>query len=174
MPTEMPEKYGQLRKGLRIHLTALHKDAREQPVKAEEAGNMAAELKAEARRAKIDLEEAKGHANIDIRRDPDQYGLGKVTESAVQATIPIHPDVVRANREYADACERADKAEALSDAYQHRKSMIQDEVRLVLANYFGEATVKDMDRADRELQDEKREKVEAEFERRRKDQTQAE
>ena len=165
---EMPEKYDTLRRSLRIHLTALHKDAQEQPELADQAGELAASLKAEARRRRIDVDEAKGRANISIRQNPGQYGLDKVTETAVTACVPIHPDVVKSVREAVDADELADKAAALAEAYHHRKSMIQDEVKLYLGNYFGEAEVKDMGQAEREVIADKVDRAEAQFAERRR------
>ena len=137
-------EYDELRKHLRIDLTALHKSAQEQPGLALEAGELAAELKAAARRCKLDLDEAKGNAYREIRNNPDQFGLDKITESAISSTIPVHPAVVAAAREEANAYEAADKAAALADAFGHRKSMIQDEVRLFLGNYWGDIEIKDM------------------------------
>ena len=145
MNAEQTTEFDTLRTKLPIHIQTLHKDAQAQPGLAERAGELVAELKADAKRARLAIEEAKAIADKAIRESPGDYGLAKATEASVQSAIALVPEVKIAQRDYIDASYNADKAVELLDAFQHRKSMIQDEVRLYLGNYWGEAEVKDME-----------------------------
>lgn len=136
-----------LRSGLSVRLDRLHEDAQRQPSLAEEAGETAASLRAEARRKRLYVDETKSHVERAVRADPESHGLTKTTEAAIASAVTGSADVIGAQREAIAADELADKAVAVRDAYEHRKRMIGDEVRLYLANYWGDIEEREMDRA---------------------------
>ena len=135
--------YNELRNNLPIDIEALHKCAEEQPVLACEAGELAAEAKADARRVHAALEQKRAEVDKEVRRDPDKYGLAKTTESSIASAVTLHPQVVEANVKAIKADAKVDQFAALRDAYQHRKSMLQMEAQLYIANYFGDVEVKE-------------------------------
>ena len=134
---------GDLKAKLAIHLEALHTDAQNQPQDACNAGELAAAAKADAKRAKIELEEAKATVQRDVRANPAMHDLDKTTEGAIAAAVTVSKKVIDAEKKLVDAQEEADTAEALANAYEHRKSMLGAEVKLWLNNYWGDVTVKE-------------------------------
>ncbi|KKN89668.1 hypothetical protein LCGC14_0235140 [marine sediment metagenome] len=155
------EQYTKLRRKLVVHIHALHKDAQNQPSLACDSGELAAELKAVSKRHKLLLDEVKAEADRDIRNNPDEFGLAKVTESAVKSAIDLHPDVQRVVRESIDADLDADKATTLANAFEHRRSMIKNEIQLYLGEYWGDVEVKEheMRKASGQLDDDREERI---------------
>ena len=132
-----------LKEQLAIRLDTLHIDAQDQPHLAEQAGELAAEAKASAKRAKLEADEAKADVERDVRKNPAAHGVDKVTEGAVGAAVTADAKVQAAERAAIAAQEAADKAEAVANAYEHRRSMLKIEAELYLANYFGDVTVRE-------------------------------
>ena len=132
-----------LRSKLVIHPESLHKDAQEQPYLACEAAEAAAEAKAEVRRTKLRLEQIKADSQRKVRGSPGTFGIDKVTEAAIAAAVTADPDVSGAEGALIDAQEASDLAEAVASGFEHRRGMIHDEVRLWLANYWGDVTVRE-------------------------------
>ena len=126
---------------LAIHIESLHTDAQEQPMLANEAGEAAAEAKMLARQKKMEHEEARAAADKEVRLFPDRYGVNKVTETVVASAVILHPEVQRTRDDWIVAERDADVAASLREAYQHRKSMLQMEATLYVANYLGEVGV---------------------------------
>ena len=135
----------ELKKGLSIDLEGLHRDAQEQPGLACDSAELGAEAKAEAKRAKLRLEEVKAAIQRTVRANPEAAGIDKVTEASIAAAVTVSPEVMRVSREAIDAEEAAAKAEAVATAYDHRRSMIKNEVELWQANYWSQPEVKERD-----------------------------
>ena len=148
-------QYEFLKRELRVHISELHRDAEMQPVHMNDAGDMLADLKAVVHRKKLAVEREEAKVDKDARRNPEKYGLTKVTENTIKSAIALAPAVQEAQEELVNAEQSAGKVSAVVDALGHRKSMIQDEVRLYLSNYFGEVTVRDMSETKTDLTDKK-------------------
>jgi hypothetical protein len=95
--------------------------------------------------AKFDADEAK--ANIDlveaeidkrIRDRPKAHGLDKITESAIKLVVQRHPDYVTAVHAYNVRVKRAARTQAVVNALNHRKTMLETMVHLRGQMYFGE------------------------------------
>ena len=127
-----------LRNSLAIDINLLHENAQEQPDLADRAGQLVAEAKSEAKKAKMRLEIAEATTEKDVRLQPETYGLTKVTESAIKSAVILHPDVISAKEELIENEKEAAMADAVYDAFQHRKSMLGIEAKLYIANYFGD------------------------------------
>ena len=134
---------GDLKEQLAIHVESLHLDARGQPQLAEQAGELAAEAKAAAKRARLEADEVKADVQRDTRARPEAHGIDKITEGAVAAAVTTDAAVREIERAAIGAQEAADKAEAVANAYEHRRSMIKIEAELWLANYFSDVTVQE-------------------------------
>jgi len=165
---KMEAEFEDLRSRLSINVNSLHKDARIQPDLMARAGELLAECKMEMRRARLEADESKAHASRQIREDPEHYGIEKATQAAVDAAVLLTTSVKQASRELTDASYDVDRAAALADAFQHRKSMIQDEVRLYLGNYWGECDVKDMKDAEADVREDVEKKATEKRRRRRR------
>ena len=132
-----------LKARLTIHLQELHLDAQNQPKDACDAGELAAAAKAAAKRAKIELEETKATVQRDVRANPAMHGIDKPTEGAIAAAVTISKEVKEAERALISLQEVADMAESVANAFEHRRSMLKEEVNLWQNNYWGDITVKE-------------------------------
>ena len=132
----------ELRSKLAVHIDALHLDAQEQPDLAYRVGELAAEAKAEARRMRMEYEETKAATDKEVRLFPEKFGVIKTTESSIASAVTLAPLVKEAHEQMIAADKDADKANALRDAFHHRKSMLQLEGELFMANYWGEVEVR--------------------------------
>jgi len=159
MNPEDEKTYNVLRKQLLIHINKLHHDAQEQPDLALRAGELSAELKAQAKRRKVGLDEAKASADSAVRASPEHFGIAKITESAVASAVVLYEDVKIAAQEAIDADEAADKAFALANAFEHRRSMISNEVKLYLGNYWGDVEEREMNTDKTEVLSEKEKRM---------------
>ena len=139
----MISDYDKLRQKLPIDRDSLHEEAERQAELAAEAGELSADLRADAKRAKLRSEEAQASADAEIRAAPEKFNLAKVTESAVASAVLLHKEVRSARSEQVEAERLAERASSLAVAYQHRKSMIQVEVELWVTNYWGDPRIRD-------------------------------
>lgn len=127
------------RERLQINLQNLHRDVAEHAAFYAEIAELGARLKSDLHAAKnaSDLEQA--HVNSEVRLDPEKFGLEKVTESAIQTAVTldarvrkVKKDVLRAQRDY-------DMVQVVVTAFEHRRSMLNNEVQLHTSNYWGES-----------------------------------
>ena len=123
---------------LAINIYDLHNDVATQPSYYADVAEVAAELKAEVQAAKSNLELVKAEINSDVRANPGQYNLDKVTEGAIQTAVTLSGRVKEADAVYALACRQHDMIQVLVTAFEHRRSMINNEVQLYINNYWGE------------------------------------
>ena len=95
---------------------------------------------ADARRevdlSKSQLEVAKATVAKQVRDDPENYGLLKVTERAVEEAIPLQPIVQTVMKKLIEAKHTADILSAAVEGLNHRKKALEKRVDLFLANYF--------------------------------------
>ena len=92
---------------------------------------------------KVDVIKAK--ADIRIRTDPESYEIKKVTESIVQSTVLLEEDYQEILKEYANARYENDVAIAVVRAIEHRKTALENLVRLLGSQYFaGPKTPRDL------------------------------
>lgn len=98
------------------------------------------QLLADARRdrdlAKEALELAKAEINLDIRDNPEKYGLEKVTDKAVEACILMEDSYKEAQKEFNDANYEVNLLFGVVSAIDHRKSALENLVKLHGQNYF--------------------------------------
>lgn len=123
---------------------------------------------AEARKlediARERLEFIRAKLDQKIRKDPEGYGLSKITETAIQNCIVQQPEYIAANREASDARYEYDIAKGVVQAIDHRKSALENLVKLHGQQYFAGPTAprdltKEMERKRQSRTDEKVSKV---------------
>lgn len=122
--------------------------------------------------AKTEVDTIKAELDAAIRADPDVFGLEKITEPSVANCIKLQSEYQVAESALHDATRQVRLLQATVRALDHRKSALENLVRLYLANYFGDPTMKrgtDSGDMDRRLQD-RADKI-AERNRRRKRKT---
>lgn len=145
MLQDQKTEFEELKGGLVVRIAALHQDAEGQAQLAFRAGELAAELKAEAKRARLALEQAEADADREVRGTPASFGLDKITESAVRNAVVSHTRVRAAEASAIEVEKDADLAQSLANAYEHRRSMLKLEVDLYLGNYYGDPEARERD-----------------------------
>lgn len=138
MEADQKIEYKDLVSSLAVHIDKLQQDSERHSGLAFRAGELAADLKAEAKRSKLAVEEIEAEVDKEVRADPDSFGLTKITESVVSSAVTSDRRVQEARRREIDAAHDADKAGNLASAYDHRRSMLKGEIELYVHNYFGD------------------------------------
>ena len=139
------------RKKLPIDIEALHICCAEHSVFYEEVAREAAEAKGEAEQAKALLELAEAQLDSAIRARPEDYGLAKITESAIKSAIVASGQYQTANTAYLEARSRSGELDVLATAFDHRRSMINNEVNLFAANYWGQTSIAEGQKAKNDI-----------------------
>ena len=95
-----------------------------------------AETKKAMDEAKERLDFIKAKLEMDIRANPENYGLSKVTESAVASTILLQPEYQEASKKYIEARYENDVAAAAVKAIDQKKTALANLVKLLSVSYF--------------------------------------
>lgn len=95
-----------------------------------------AETKKAMDEAKERLDFIKAKLEMDIRANPENYGLSKVTESAVASTILLQPEYQEASKKYIGARYENDVAAAAVRAIDQKKTALENLVKLLSVSYF--------------------------------------
>ena len=109
---------------------ALYKDIADSAVEAQEIFDIA--------KSKLDLVEAE--LDDDIRQNPDEYDLVKVTETSVKSKILQDPKYKAAQSALIDARKNLGLAKAAVDAFEHKKRALTLLVELYIHDYYSEKT----------------------------------
>ena len=105
-------------------------------------------------RAKENLEFVKAEMDSDIRKNPENYKLEKVTDKAVESLIPLQDHYRSASIAYLDAKHEYNVARGAVDAIEGRKSMLESLIKLHGQSYFAGPNVpRDLNR-EKKLKDE--------------------
>ena len=86
--------------------------------------------------AKEKLELIKAELDKKIRSNPAKYELTKVVDATVAATIIIQPKYQEASTDYIEAKFELNIAKGAVDAVEHRKSALENMVKLFGQTYF--------------------------------------
>lgn len=139
---------------LDIDLLNLEVECQHQPKRFKKWSDILADAKRDHSQADADLDLVKAELDLEIRDDPNRYGLGKVTASAMAAAIktrlPTMKRYKRALRRLINAKHRVDVLEGTVKALDDRKKQLGHLVQLHGQQYFAAPLVKD-ERARAEL-----------------------
>jgi len=94
-----------------------------------------AKAEARAKRAKEKIAVVEAEAYTRARNKLDREGE-KITEALVKATMAKDAELLKANDEYQDLSEEWGILKAGVEAFQHRKSALENLVKLNLAGYY--------------------------------------
>jgi len=86
--------------------------------------------------AKECLDVGKAQIELDIRSNPEKYGLTKVTEGAIASTILIQEKYQQLNQDYLDARFEYEVAIAAVRAIDQKKTALENLVKLLGLQYF--------------------------------------
>ncbi len=95
-----------------------------------------AEAKKELLDAKAALDLIKAELDLRIRECPENYGLKKVTEPAIENAIILRKDYKLALKAMHHAKHKVDTFQAVVDGMEHRKKALENLVVLEGRNYF--------------------------------------
>lgn len=121
---------------IRIDESALDVEWKEQPVLMMRYARHAAKCRQEFDLAKENLELEKAEIDKEIRMNPKDFGIEKITENAVQNTIITTEQYKAANKRVADSKFELDLAQAAVIAVSQRKDALENLVRLLGLQYF--------------------------------------
>jgi len=127
------ETVSKTRSDLSIDGFSLEEECANQPVLYDIIATEYSHIYCFVQRVKVQLEEIRAEIGQKIRIDPDAFGLSKITESSLNELITIDKDVVETKRVLNDAIELSMEVKGLLDAYEHRRSMLSNEVQLRLS-----------------------------------------
>jgi hypothetical protein len=106
---------------------------------------------------KARLEQVKAEVELDIRDNPKEWGIEKVTEASVRALVECDEGVEKARNAFFQASRNLNNALSAKLAMEQRKSMLENIVKVYQTGYWGELPVPD--KQDRASHYEERERV---------------
>jgi hypothetical protein len=95
-----------------------------------------AQAKRELEERKAQYDVIKADVEMNIRKDPEKYGLAKVTESAISSTVCMQDEYKQANQAIIKAKYDVDICQGAMNAMEHKKAGLQDLVKLHGQNYY--------------------------------------
>ena len=146
----MSDEFDGLNEHLRINLGALGQCCAEQAVHYAEAARYASAAGATAERAKLARDRVRAETDLRVRAaDPSAYGLSKYTESSISAVVATQEEVKESEDYYIQALEDSNLWSGLVSAFEHRRSMLNNEVKLWAGEFFGDGATTSGEREDR-------------------------
>jgi hypothetical protein len=102
----------------------------------------AAEAHKEMDLAKSALDYARAKLDKEIREAPEAFGLGtRITEGSINSAILLHDDYDEANRDFIQKKFEYEVASGVVKSFEHRKSALENLVRLHGQSYFAGPSV---------------------------------
>jgi hypothetical protein len=123
-------------KEVQIDESALDVAWLEQSDKMRKMIQIQAQLKKEYDSAAERLSVVRAELDFNIRADPEKYDLPKVTENAVQSAIILNDAYRKVSEEVLEARYEYESAKGGVVAFEHRKSALENLVKLLLQGYF--------------------------------------
>lgn len=111
-----------------------------------------AERQADAQRdqdeAKAKLDVTRANLDLDVRSNPEAYGIAKISEKTVESAVLTQQAYQDGLREIAKARHDLDVFKAAVQACEHKKRALEKLVDLFLAGYFGEPKINNDNKAE--------------------------
>lgn len=129
-------------KDLEIDKYALDAECMDQPRRFIHWAEALAEASSVRDRMDQSLDVTLAQTEMKVRKDPTAYGLEKVTDASVKALVTIDPFVVKAEELLIQAKHRVNILFAAKEAFEQRKSMLENLVKLFLSGYWSDPKIK--------------------------------
>jgi len=123
-------------KDMEINPGALDVEWLEQPGLMMKYARYSAEATRQADQAKERLEVVKAELDAQIRTDPEKYGIAKITENSVHATLLLQTEYQEASQELINAQYEQNLSKYAAQAVNARKDALENLVRLHGMQYF--------------------------------------
>jgi len=128
-------------KDMQIDETALDVEWLEQPSLMMRYCRFATEARASVDMAKERLDAIKAQLDTNIRKDPAQYGLEKLTETLISNTVILQPDCIHQQEVLNELKMEDAMAQCAVRALEHRKKALENLVVLHGQQYFAGPSV---------------------------------
>lgn len=119
-----------------IDLTQLEKQFAEHPTLVESHADALADAKKKLAKVEDELEETDAKVKLAIRKDPESYGLDRVTEEGVKTAYVLDERHRKAKERVIRAQYDVDMLAGKMTVLSHRKSALENEVILFSQSYF--------------------------------------
>lgn len=113
-----------------------------QPALYRKAAERLADAREEYERAKAKEKVVYAEVELAVRRNPDNFGLEKATESCVRAAVEVNPSVKAVVTATITARKTMDLAQVRVDTLEHRKKALENLVVLQGRDYYAEPKAK--------------------------------
>lgn len=141
---ELKAHLSEFRGQLSIDPDELEQECVGQPLLFCQIGELAAEARSDAKKAKEHVEFVKAKLKGEMRTNPKTYGLDKVTDKAVEAAVQAHPETQDAISDYVESSKAADALSILQTSAEQRRAMLKNLVELVVHRYFNSGDVSEI------------------------------
>lgn len=121
---------------MRIDEDALELELLEQPSLVAKYSRLLAEAKRDRDLLRENLDLVKAEINLDIRDNPTKYKLEKLTVDSVNACILMEDDFKKAQKDLNDSSFEVNVLTGVISAIDHRKSALENLVKLFGMDYF--------------------------------------
>lgn len=98
----------------------------------------AAELQSESEVLDSELSRKRSELDLEIRSNPKNYGLEKISESAVSSAILVQPEFQMIERRSQNKRKEMLKAKAVLSALDHRRRALESLVELWIRDYYSD------------------------------------
>lgn len=107
-----------------------------QPAQRGQFGELHADAQKDLDDAKANLSVAEAEADRDIRENPADYGIDKLSEARISAAVTLHPAVKVALKKVNEAKYNLNVLQAAIDGLEHRRAALKSLVELHGQDYF--------------------------------------
>lgn len=125
-----------LKEDLKIDKYSLDEEWLKQPSLYLEWAEQVVEAQSNRDRKKEQLDVVKAELDIDIRSNPEKYGISKITEGAIQNIILTEGSCRDANDNYLKSVETVRMLEIARESLEHKKKALESLTQLYLNGYY--------------------------------------
>lgn len=121
---------------LALDASMIDVDCLNQPEMVMKYARIAADAELELDNLKERLELIKAELDNEIRTNPEKFGISKITETVVTNTVLMQTRYKKATADYLQAKHEARIVKGATEAVNHRKTMLENLVKLHGQSYF--------------------------------------
>lgn len=112
-----------------------------QPAQRGQFGELHADALKDLDDAKANLSVAEAEADRDIRENPADYGIDKLSEARISAAVTLHPAVKVALKKVNEAKYKLNVLQAAIDGLEHRRAALKSLVELHGQSYYSDVSM---------------------------------
>lgn len=121
---------------IEIDTQALDVEWVNQPELVRRYSKEAARLEKLRDQAKEALAQGKARIEMKIRSNPEDYGISKLTENSIASAVLLDPEYQQLSAEYIDAQYEYNVVRGVVQAFEQKKSALENLVKLLGQSYF--------------------------------------